>query len=157
MNRHSKSHREQYSLWKWFISQHCWFAINKYFSISFSFSPFRCSCSRKSHSRNVEIFEKLEKPTFLSLAEIIIIIRKLSSIVVEIVVWLQPISTIQPIQLRGSFIQFDKCEKSHFSFIHFFSRISPIVANKQISNLFSHFSFSTILKSKRRRKKMWEC
>ena len=65
-------------------------------------------------------------------------------------VWLQPISTIQPIQSRGSFIQFDKCEKSHFSFFH--SRISPIVANKQISNLFPHFSFSTILKSKRRNK-----
>ena len=32
-------------------------------------------------------------------------------------VCLQPISTIQPIQSRGSFIQFDKCEKSHFSFI----------------------------------------
>ena len=37
-----------------------------------------------------------------------------------------------------------------FSFI--LSRISPIVANKQISNLFPHFSFSTILKSKRRKK-----
>ena len=36
-------------------------------------------------------------------------------------VCLQPISTIQPIQSRGSFIQFDKCEKSHFSFISFSS------------------------------------
>ena len=36
-------------------------------------------------------------------------------------VWLQPISTIQPIQSRGSFIQFDKCEKSHFSFLSFSS------------------------------------
>ena len=80
-------------------------------------------------------------------------IRTSCSAIVEMnfcFVWLQPISTIQPIQSRGSFIQFDKCEKSHFSF--FLSRISPIVANKQISNLFPHFSFSTILKSKRRKK-----
>ena len=39
-------------------------------------------------------------------------------------VWLQPISTIQPIQSRGSFIQFDKCEKSHFSFIPSFSNFT---------------------------------
>ena len=40
-------------------------------------------------------------------------------------VWLQPISTIQPIQSRGSFIQFDKSEKkSHFSFIHSFSNFT---------------------------------
>ena len=38
-------------------------------------------------------------------------------------------------------------------FLSFFlSRVSQIVANKQISNLFPHFSFSTILKSKRRNK-----
>ena len=41
--------------------------------------------------------------------------------------------------------------KNH-TFLFFLSRVSPIVANKQISNLFSHFSFSTILKSKRRNK-----
>ena len=35
----------------------------------FSFSRFRCSCSRKCHSRNVKLFEKLEKTAFLSLAE----------------------------------------------------------------------------------------
>ena len=37
--------------------------------ISFPFSRFRCSCSRKSHSRNVVYFVKLEKTAFLSLAE----------------------------------------------------------------------------------------
>ena len=50
--------------------------------------------------------------------------KKIESAVVEIVVWLQPISTIQPIQSRGSFIQFDKCEKSHFSFILSFSNFT---------------------------------
>ena len=43
--------------------------------------------------------------------------------------------------------------KNHTFLFFFLSRISPIVANKQISNLFPHFSFSTILKSKRRTKK----
>lgn len=42
--------------------------------------------------------------------------------------------------------------KNHTFLSFFLSRISPIVANKQISNLFPHFSFSTILKSKRRKK-----
>ena len=42
--------------------------------------------------------------------------------------------------------------KNHTLHSFILSRISPIVANKQISNLFPHFSFSTILKSKRRRK-----
>ena len=69
LTRHSKSHWKQHSLWRRIIWIHCWFTSNKYFSISFPFSRFRCLCSRKSHSRNVEIFEKLEKPTFLSLAE----------------------------------------------------------------------------------------
>ena len=34
-----------------------------------SFSRFRCFCSRKSHSKNVDIFVKLRKTTFRSLAE----------------------------------------------------------------------------------------
>ena len=85
LNRHSKSHWKQHLLWKWIIWIHCWFAINKYFFISFSFSRFRCSCSRKSHSRNAERMEwKLEKTAFLSLAERR---RKSSSVVVEIVVY----------------------------------------------------------------------
>ena len=120
LTRHSKSHWKQHSVWRRFILLNCWFASNKYFSISFSFSHFRCSCSCKSHSSKASVFVKLENTAFLSLAERIII--KSSSAVVEIViVWLQPISTIRPIQSRESFIQFDKCEKSHFSFIHSFS------------------------------------
>ena len=67
--RHSKSHWKQHSLRRKFIWKYCWFAINKYFSISFPFSRFRCSCSRESHSKNAEILEKLEKTAFLSLAE----------------------------------------------------------------------------------------
>ena len=67
--RHSKSHWKQHSLRREFILLHCRFASNKYFSISFPFSRFRCSCSRKCHSKNVELFEKLEKTAFLSLAE----------------------------------------------------------------------------------------
>ena len=42
--------------------------------------------------------------------------------------------------------------KNHTFLSFFLSRISPIVANKQISNLFPQFVFSTILKSKRRKK-----
>ena len=42
--------------------------------------------------------------------------------------------------------------KNHTFLSFFLSRISLIVASKQISNLFLHFSFSTILKSKRRKK-----
>ena len=52
-----------------FIWMHCRFASNKYFSTSFPFSRFRCFCSRKCHSKNVEKLEKLEKTAFLSLAE----------------------------------------------------------------------------------------
>ena len=52
-----------------FILLHCQFASNKYFSTSFPFSRFRCSCSREIHSKKVEILEKLEKTVFLSLAE----------------------------------------------------------------------------------------
>ena len=48
---------------------YCRFASNKYFSISFPFSRFRCFCSRKCHSKNAEILGKLEKTAFLSLAE----------------------------------------------------------------------------------------
>ena len=48
---------------------YCRFASNKYFFISFPFSRFRCSCSSKCHSKNVEILVKLEKTAFLSLAE----------------------------------------------------------------------------------------
>ena len=80
------SFNKQHSLWRKFIFLHCRFASNKYFSISFPFSRFRCSCSRKSHSKNVELFEKLEKTAFLSLAERRR--RKSSSVVVEIVVCL---------------------------------------------------------------------
>ena len=87
LNRHSKSHWKQHSLWKWIILLHCRFASNKYFSISFSFSRFRCSCSRKSHSKNAERMGwKLKKTAFLSLAERRR--RKSSSAVVEIVVCL---------------------------------------------------------------------
>ena len=67
--RHSKSHWKQHSVRKIFIWIHCRFASNKYFSISFPFSHFRCSCSRECHSKKVEILEKLEKTAFLSLAE----------------------------------------------------------------------------------------
>ena len=67
--RHSKSHWKQHSLRKIFILVHCWFASNKYFSISFSFSRFRCFCSRKCHSRNAKRMGRLEKTAFLSLAE----------------------------------------------------------------------------------------
>ena len=82
--RHSKSHWKQHSLWKRFIWIHCWFASNKYFSISFPFSRFRCSCSRKIHPRKAKRMGwKLEKTAFLSLAERR---RKSSSAVVEIVV-----------------------------------------------------------------------
>ena len=49
-----------------------------------SFSQFRCSCSQILHSKNVELFEKLEKTAFLSLAEKRK--EKSSSAVVEIVV-----------------------------------------------------------------------
>ena len=55
LTRHSKSHWKQHSVWRRFISIHCRFASNKYFSISFPFSRFRCSCSRKIHSKMVEI------------------------------------------------------------------------------------------------------
>ena len=67
--RHSKSHWKQHSLRTIFIFIHCWFASNKYFSISFPFSRFRCSCSRKYHSKNVVLLEKLEKTAFLSLTK----------------------------------------------------------------------------------------
>ena len=54
---------------------------------SFSFSRFRCSCSRKNHSRNAESNKmavvKLEKTAFISLAGRK---RESSSAVVEIVV-----------------------------------------------------------------------
>ena len=70
LTRHSKSHWKQHSLWTWIIWTYCWFASNKYFSISFPFSRFRCSCSRKCYSRNTEMVGlKLEKTAFLSLSE----------------------------------------------------------------------------------------
>ena len=52
-----------------FIWLYCRFASNKYFSISFPFSRFRCFCSRKCHSKNAERLGRLEKTAFLSLAE----------------------------------------------------------------------------------------
>ena len=52
--RHSKSHWKQYSLQRIFILQHCRFTRNQYFSISFSFSCYRCFCSRRIHSRKVK-------------------------------------------------------------------------------------------------------
>ena len=55
--RHSKPHWKQHSLRRLFILPHCRFASNKYFSISFLFSRFRCSCSRKCHSKNVVLWE----------------------------------------------------------------------------------------------------
>ena len=67
--RHSKSHWKQHSLRKGFIFLHYWFASNKYFSISLSFSRFRCFCSWKCHSKKVESLGKLEKTAFLSLVE----------------------------------------------------------------------------------------
>ena len=69
LTRHSKYHWKQHSLRKLFILLHCWFTSNKYFSISFPFSRFRCFCSRKCHSKNTEILGRLEKTAFLSLAE----------------------------------------------------------------------------------------
>ena len=68
-NRISLPHWKQHSLRRTCIFLHCILASNKYFSISFPFSCFRCSCSRKCHSKNVEILEKLEKTAFLSLSE----------------------------------------------------------------------------------------
>ena len=115
------------------------------------FSRFRCSCSRKSHSRNVEIFEKLDKTAFLSLAGRRR--RKSSSVVVEIVVCLIATNfnhSANPI--AREFHPVWQMRKITLFFLFILSRISPIVANKQISNLFPHFSFSTILKSKRRNK-----
>ena len=58
--RHSKSHWKQHSLWRVFILLHCRFTSNKYFSISFLYSRFRCFCSRKCHSKKVGRLEKLE-------------------------------------------------------------------------------------------------
>ena len=124
----------------------------------FPFSRFRCFCSRKSHSKNVEIFEKLEKTAFLLLAERR---RKLSSIVVEIVVCfvllnfchLFDYNQFQPFsQSNREGVSSSLTNAKNHTFLSFLSRVSPIVANKQISNLFPHFSFSTILKSKRRKK-----
>ena len=69
MIRHSKSHWKQHSIRSKVIWIHCWFASNKYFSISFPFSRFRCFCFREIHSKKVEILVKLEKTAFLSLAE----------------------------------------------------------------------------------------
>ena len=86
LTRHSKSHWKQHSLWTWIILLYCRFASNKYFSIPFLFSRFRCSCSRKSHSSKVSVFVKLENTAFLSLAGRRR--RKSSSVVVEIVVCL---------------------------------------------------------------------
>ena len=103
LNRHSKSHWKQHSLWRWILLFHCWFASNKYFSVSSPFSRFRCSCSRKSHSKYAESNKKgwrLMKTVFLLLAERRR--RKSSSTVVEIyyLFWLQPKSNTQPIQLQ---------------------------------------------------------
>ena len=58
LNRHSKSHWKQHSVRMEFILQHCWFASNKYFSIPFpfSFSRFRCFCSRKCHPKNFDVW-----------------------------------------------------------------------------------------------------
>ena len=67
--RHSKSHWKQHSLRNMVIWIHCRFASNKYFSISFPFSRFRCFCSREIHSKNGVLLVKLEKTAFLSLAE----------------------------------------------------------------------------------------
>ena len=46
-------------------------ATSTFHFISFKFSHFRCSCSRKVHSKDVGLFEKLEKTTFLSFTGII--------------------------------------------------------------------------------------
>ena len=78
--------------------------------------------------------------------------RKSSSVIVEIVVWLITTNfnhSANPI--AREFHPVWQMRKITLSF-SFLSRVSPIIANKQISNLFPHFSFSTILKSKRRNK-----
>ena len=69
--RHFKSHWKQHSLWRWFILPHGRFTSNKYFLFfsSFPFSYFRCSCSRKCHSKNVGIFAKVEKTASPSFTE----------------------------------------------------------------------------------------
>ena len=126
--RHSKSHWKQHSLWKIFILLHCRFASNKYFSIPFPFSRFRCSCSRKSHSRKVEDFnrkkrkillfhflrnpslslaERRKRKSSLSLSKSLFVFLCCLSVICLITVKI----TIQPIQSRGSFIQFKKYEK----------------------------------------------
>ena len=128
MIRHSKSHWKQHSLWKIFILLHCRFASNKYFSISFPFSRFRCSCSRKSHSRKVEDFnrkkrkillfhflrnpslslaERRKRKSSLSLSKSLFVFLCCLSVICLLTVKI----TIQPIQSRGSFIQFKKYEK----------------------------------------------
>ena len=123
-----------------------------------SFSHFRCSCSRKSHSKIVILFGKLDKTAFPSLAE-----RRWesSSVIVEIVVCfvllnfrcLFDCNQFQPFsQSNREGVSSSLTNAKNHTFLSFLSRVSPIVANKQISNLFPHFSFSTILKSKRRNK-----
>ena len=131
--------------------------------ISFPFSRFRCSCSRKLHSRNAESNKMavviLEKTAFLPLAE-----RrkeKSSSAVVEIVVcfvllnfrYLFDCNQFQPFsQSNREGVSSSLTNAKNHTLSMFLSRVSQIVVNKQISNLFPHFSFSTILKSKRRNK-----
>ena len=102
--------------------------------ISFPFSHFRCSCSRKIHSKKVMVFEKLEKTAFLSLAE-----RrkeKSSSVVVEIVVCFvllnfcclfdcNQFQTFSQSNREGVSSSLTN-DKNH---IFIFSRFSPIVAN----------------------------
>ena len=130
LTRHSKSHWKHHSLWRKFILLDCRFASNKYFSISFPFSRFRCSCSRKSHSRNAEKMGwKLEKTAFLSLAERRR--RKSSSVVVEIVVCLIATNfnhSANPIA-REFHPVWQMRKITLFSYSFFLSRIFPIVAN----------------------------
>ena len=122
--RHSKSHWKQHSLWIWIIFWHCWFASNKYFSISFSFSRFRCSCSRKSHSRNAESNKmavlKLEKTAFLSLAER----RKENRVLPLSKSWLFDCNQFQPFgqsNREGVSSSLTNAKNHTFLFIHSFS------------------------------------
>ena len=123
--------------------------------ISFPFSRFRCFCSRKFHSKNVELFEKLEKTAFLSLAK-----RrkeKSNSVVVEIVFCFVLLNFCYLFDCN-QFQTFSQSNREGVSssltnaknHIFIFSRVSLIIANKQISNRFPLSSFSPFLKRKSR-------
>ena len=156
--RHSKSHWKQHSLWRRIILLYCWFASNKYFSISFPFSRFRCSCSRKSHSGKVVLFEKLEKTAFLSLAGRRR--RKSSSAVVEIFVCLIATNfnhSANPI--AREFHPVWQMRKITLFFLSFFLEFHQIlrISRFQTSFHISRFQQSSNQKEERKQSKFKTC